>query len=858
VCSIHHKDLKGIIGTDQTGRFPVESGRGHKYVFILCDVDTDFIHAIPIKSRKAGELVRAFKEAYDSLTVQGFQPIIHRLDNETSEELIKTIKERGLDYEHVPPGNHRRNPAERAIQTFKSHFISILNGIDKDFPEKAWDYLIPQATMTLNMLRPCGVNPKHSAYSYLHGTFDFSAHPLAPLGCRAIVHEKSIMNGGKRGSWGTRGRVGYYVGPAMNSYRVWRFYMPETNAIVESDTASFFPEDPLPTVSIVTQIAASLDTIQTALQQPIAPHTDITESDRLDEVIARLRRMYDPPVRNNVVGARSDPTGSPVAPSTPAKSRTTSTTKQSKDSNNDAAAPRVSEGDRRQRSTINKYRPRKKQRFPTGTRVRVVEKKNGKREVFIGKAESYDPYTGIYRVAFEDGEWDEFDDDEMEYYRLVKGFTPRQPTTAANQITAVGYYPKASSAPYQQLMQLGKHYSHVLALNAGSIWDDDLHKWMAYRDLIKHPDPKIRTRWNQAGINEFARLSQGYGDTEGLDVVTFIPKDEMPSGKQATYARYVVDYRPEKDEPWRLRITCGGDKLEYFGNTTTHSASMETIKCQLNSIISTPGAKCATADISNMYLESLLKEAEFVRFRLDLIPPEFAKEYKLYDLATRDGYVYARVNKAWYGLKQAGKIAHDDLVERLAEAGYHKVGLVEGYFRHETRDIDFTLVVDDFLVKYTKDEDLQHLEAAVKKYYKFKIDTEAKQYVGINLKWDYNKRTVRLSMDGYVKQALAELEHVAASIPHHAPSRYTLPKFGERIQFAKVDMTPALSKLKITYIQRVIGKLLYYARAVDPTMLHVTHREVSRPGQVPIRDWLIYIYGSGIIIPINALLGLSV
>ena len=98
-------------------------------------------------------------------------------------------------------------------------------------------------------------------------------------------------------------------------------------------------------------------------------------------------------------------------------------------------------------------------------------------------------------------------------------------------------------------------------------------------DGLQRPD---QTPWNQAGINEFARLTQGYGETEGLDVVTFIPKHEMPKDKKATYARYVVDYRPEKDKPWRLLITCGGDKLDYFGETTTHSASMEVIKLQLN------------------------------------------------------------------------------------------------------------------------------------------------------------------------------------------------------------------------------------------------------------------------------------
>ena len=803
VCSVPLKELKGIIGTDQTGRFPITSRRGHKYMFILCDMDTDFIYGVPIKSRKTGELLRAYDEAYTTLTTCGFKPVLHRIDHETSAELIKAISSKGLKYEIMPPSNHRQNPAERAIQTFKAHFISIINGIDQEYPSDGWDLLMPQVNMTLNMLRSCGVNPAHSAYSFIYGAFDFNKHPLAPLGCRAIVHQRSIANGGKRGSWGNRGKIGYYIGPAMNSYRTWRFYIPETKSIQESDTAEFFPQIPLPTVSVASQIAASLDTIERALDKPIARHTDITENQQVDKVIARLRSMYSkqtPPVSQTGSNTRATNGEAPTA------------ARQEKPTNDPppVTPPRV------QPTKMNQYRPKKKQRFPIGTRVRVKEK----RKTYIGKATKYDPYEGLYYVEFEDGEFEEFNDDEMAYFRLEKPRSARQPTTSANQLTVAGFFPKAGPAPRSQFCQLGERYGHLYGLNAGSIWDEELHKWMAYRDLIKHPNPKIRKRWEQAGNNEFARLAQGYGDVEGLNVITFIAKRDLPDGKQVTYARYVVDYRPEKDEPWRLRITCGGDKLDYHGDTTTHSASMETIKCHLNNIVSSIKAKGATGDISNMYLGSLLPEAEYVRFRISLIPKEFIEAYNLQELATPDGYIYARVNKAWYGLKQAGKIAHDDLVERLAEAGYKKAGLVEGYFKHETRNIDFTLVVDDFLIKYEKDEDLEHLRESLGKYYKFKVDLEAKQYVGINLKWDYVNRTVRLSMDGYVEQALKEFEHMAPKTPHHAPSRYILPNFGQRIQFVKVDETAPLGKDKIRFIQKVVGKLLYYARAVDPTMLH--------------------------------------
>ena len=159
-------------------------------------------------------------------------------------------------------------------------------------------------------------------------------------------------------------------------------------------------------------------------------------------------------------------------------------------------------------------------------------------------------------------------------------------------------------------------------------------------------------------------------------------------------------------------------------------------------------------------------------------------------------------------------------MERLAEAGYQKAGLVEGYFKHDTHNIDFTLVVDDFLIKYVNDDNLQHLREAVGKYYKFKVDLEAKQYVGINLKWDYRRGTVRLSMDGYVAKALRELEYTDSGRSCYAPSRYTISKYGAKIQYVMIDESAPLGLKRIRYIQQAVGKLLYYARAVDPTMLH--------------------------------------
>ena len=91
---------------------------------------------------------------------------------------------------------------------------------------------------------------------------------------------------------------------------------------------------------------------------------------------------------------------------------------------------------------------------------------------------------------------------------------------------------------------------------------------------------------------------------------------------------------------------------------------MKTIKTHWNSVVSTPNTQFFTGDISNIYLCSTLDDAEYVCFPTHLIPPNIFAHYRLQKLIS-NGYVFAQIKKAWYGLKQSGKIAHDDLVAHL-------------------------------------------------------------------------------------------------------------------------------------------------------------------------------------------------
>ena len=118
------------------------------------------------------------------------------LDNETSKELIEAFDNENTSYQLVTPYKHRNNYAERAIQTCKSHFKAGLAAIDPNFPLSEWDRFILQANITLNLLRATRSNPKLSAYSYIHGNFDFTSTPMAPPGTKVLIH----MHPDKRGS----------------------------------------------------------------------------------------------------------------------------------------------------------------------------------------------------------------------------------------------------------------------------------------------------------------------------------------------------------------------------------------------------------------------------------------------------------------------------------------------------------------------------------------------------------------------------------------------------------------------------------------------------------------------------------
>jgi hypothetical protein len=170
----------GQIFTDQTGRFILPSSQGYNQLLILYCYDANYIHAEPMKSKTAAAILKAYQSAYTTLTAAGLKPRLQRLDNEASAALKSFLHESDVDFQLAPPGIHRRNSAERAIRTFKNHFIAGLSSTNPLFPLHLWCRLLPQALLTLNLLRGSRINPNLSAWAQVHGQYDFNRTPIAP------------------------------------------------------------------------------------------------------------------------------------------------------------------------------------------------------------------------------------------------------------------------------------------------------------------------------------------------------------------------------------------------------------------------------------------------------------------------------------------------------------------------------------------------------------------------------------------------------------------------------------------------------------------------------------------------------
>jgi hypothetical protein len=321
--------------------------------------------------------------------------------------------------------------------------------------------------------------------------------------------------------------------------------------------------------------------------------------------------------------------------------------------------------------------------------------------------------------------------------------------------------------------------------------------------------------WQQANVDEFDRL---LGSTHTMHA---IKNADQPADrrKDTTYYNPQIKEKIGEDgqRTFRVRGTAGGDRINYPGNVSSSCADMPVVKTLLQSVVS-DNSNWMTADIKDYYLMTPLTRSEYIRIPVKMIPESIIVKYHLRPFIHHDKILF-EVTQGMYGLPQAGLLAQERLIAHLATAGYHEAPDVPCLFRHATNSIAFALVVDDFGIKYNDRADADHLIATLRSLYELKVDWTGKQYLGLTIAFDSAKRTVTLSMPGYITKVLTRFRpHLTRGAA--SPAIYTPPSYGcKSPQIAPVDTSPPLDAAAILELQQIVGCMLYYARAVDYTML---------------------------------------
>ena len=153
---------------------------GNQYIMVTLHADSNAILVRLFASKQDTHCIVAYFDIFAQLTTARRQPTLHIMDNEASTAFQQTIAHNNCALQLVPPNIHRRNAAERAIRTFKDHFLAILAGMAPSFPADRWDLLLLHAKLTLNLLRQ---SPTHaSAWENLFGPYNFDVTPIGPAG----------------------------------------------------------------------------------------------------------------------------------------------------------------------------------------------------------------------------------------------------------------------------------------------------------------------------------------------------------------------------------------------------------------------------------------------------------------------------------------------------------------------------------------------------------------------------------------------------------------------------------------------------------------------------------------------------
>ncbi len=922
-------DVKsGRTHADATGPLPLRARNNALYQIIFYNEDANYIHIETTASRGGSDLLAALQRAVKFFRERGMSVQLIRMDNECAKITKDWIDDETMTLELTPVASHRTNKAERAIRTWKDHFIATLATTDPECPLFLWDDFKEQSELTLNSMRTSRVHPLLSAWEALCGKFDIMATPIAPLGMKVMVHDTPE----NRGTWQVHGSVGFYIGRALLHYRCHSVWMKESRATRISNCLAWFPKlVKMPGSSQLEELTAAVSDVRNLLKNltgtpshDLQPDVDSAISEQLRDV----RALFSPPV----VGSSSDvlwPRGQQVGQPNPTPIRIADSLPHTKPATLQmmptAPYQKVPTAPPQRVPTAQSQRvpTAQLQRVPTAQLQRVPSAQHQK--VTTPQLVSTVPASIVISPQLnQQARPPTKPRNRHQYFALTDTEINKLPKATFNRIgsqfvddedpldTAMGVV--SGIVRHKKSRKLAfKYWDHHLYDNEPSSPAEfayiDLKyalskcKWSKYKPLVariaamanlddnyrnhgpsRNNKKKARQRqryvpWYHKRLNsinsavaelrntmqaDFADYADQYAFTavnlnvdgsrltsasalkgpdkdlwekaHGEEIVRliesqtgrFIHRSEMPKDRKAAYYNPQLKIKVKSDGTiYRVRGTIGGDQIIYPGVTTAYTAHLETIRLLLNAVVS-EDALFMTADIKDFYLGTPLPNVEYMRISLKHIPLDVQERYNIASMV-HNGYVLMEISKGIYGLPQAGKLAQDRLVAHLAKNGYIQCVNTPCLFVHQTNGVAFTLVVDDFLIKYSDRKDVDHLLTALRELYT--ITTEfgtTQKYVGITLHHNRTKRHIDMSIPGYVQKAIQRFQRTNLK-GADSPIIYVPPNYGKHQQEVPLDEPSVpLNAAEILELQEIVGVFLFYARAVDPTMLTAINKIASR------------------------------
>lgn len=897
----------GELHHDNTGQFPVKSTSGNSYVAVSYCEDANYIHVEPLQSNSAADAIQCHHNIIAFYRGCNIEPTFLRLDNQTSIELETYFKNVAkVQFQYVAPHNHRVNKAERAIRTWKNHFISTLATADPTFPLNLWDKLLLQSEMTLNLLRSSKCTPHISAYHQLHGKYDYSKNPIGPLGCKVVAFDPPSV----RLTYGAHGEEGFNIGPAMKHYRCFDVWITKTKHTRIVDTLSWHPPSPLimPTHTPYDELINAVYTLTNSLTSyantlPSLKHKESLpiEINNIHSAVKLLHKIFShpttssPPDSNQRVDINPDEQPSNVVTivsgtennsnqslpnisnnSNISNSENSSSNSDNGSSNSDNSSSNSdnnssnsddiasnednrssnsedssssSDSNNTNRTIVNNSKSDKNESEFNAEKI-VAHRGNLSSTSkplrfkvrwlgFKHTDDTWEPITNVQHCkAFYD-----YVDSRPNLWHLHAPNDPTFPTinnsinsssrceAKLTDVSAINIAAAMMAIDISNFNNDQTRYNNESSYNscslgsacaAGSI--DSEGNVLKYRKCIQGID---KENWLQAAHEEIVRL------VSVRNTMHFIKKSQIPKDRLASY------YNPRCNRKWkngvnifRVRGTYGGNISDYSGETAAYTADMATVKILLNKTVSDISKRWMTADITDMYLHTTdMERPEYMFIDLVNIPQQTFDHFNLSQfIKDGDKSVAVEVTGGMYGLPQAGILAQQQLITHLEKHGYKQCKNTVCLFRHESKNIEFSLIVDDFGISYDSKESAEHLLSILREKYPITVDYEGKKYAGFDITFDYGtkSRKVELAMKGYVAAALKRF-NISSTTNTYSPEYFHPINYGSKdSQLTNDDNSPKLADTDKKWIQEVVGVMLFYARGVDGTMMTSVNRISSQ------------------------------